>query len=54
MSNTQENPTYRNKESEEQAIDIRSLVYIFLNRWYFFLICVFIAVALGWLTPLQS
>ena len=60
MSNTQENPTYRTQDkTEEQSIDIRSLVYIFLNRWYFFLICVFIAVALGWVynflkTPLYQ
>ena len=60
MSNTQENPTYRTQDkTEEQSIDIRSLVYIFLNRWYFFLICVFIAVSLGWLynflkTPLYQ
>ena len=60
MNNTQENPTYRTQDKEEQSIDIRSLVYIFLNRcWYFFLICVFIAVSLGWVynflkTPLYQ
>ena len=59
MSNTQENSNLRSQDKEEQSIDIRAIVYIFLNRWYFFLICVFIAVALGWVynhlkTPLYQ
>ena len=48
MSNTQENPTYRGQEKEEQSIDIKSLIYIFLNKWYLFLAFVIVAVAAAW------
>ena len=49
MSNTSENRNYRVQDKDEQSIDIKSLVYIFLNHWYLFLICVIIALGLGWL-----
>ena len=49
MSNTSENKTYQGQDKDDQSIDIKSLVYIFLNHWYLFLICVIIALGAGWL-----
>ena len=49
MSNPQETVTQRGTRKEEQSIDIKALIYIFLSRWYLFLISVIIAVGLGWL-----
>ena len=49
MSNTQENPTYRGHEKEEQSVDIKALIYIFLSKWYLFLACVIIAVGGAWI-----
>lgn len=48
-SNSSDNRNYRNQDKDDQSIDIKSLVYIFLNHWYLFLICVIIALGLGWL-----
>ena len=48
MSNAVESPKYRN-QNDDQSVDIKSLVYIFLNHWYLFLICAVIALGLGWL-----
>ena len=48
MSNTQENPNTRGQEKQEQSVDIKSLVYMFLNKWYLFLACAAIAVATAW------
>jgi len=49
MSNTTDNKNYRVQDKDEQTVDIKSLVYIFLNHWYLFLICVIVALAVGWL-----
>jgi len=49
MSNNSDNPNYRNQDKDDQSIDLKSLVYIFLNHWYLFLICVVIALGLGYL-----
>ena len=49
MSNLQETPSYRTREKDEQSIDIKSIVYIFLSHWYLFLICAAVALAAGWL-----
>ena len=49
MSNLQETPTYRNQDKDEQSIDIKGLVYIFLSHWYLFLIFVLVALGIGWL-----
>lgn len=48
MSNQTENPSYRTQGKEEQSIDIKALVYIFLSHWYLFLICAAIAIGIGW------
>ena len=48
MSNSQETPTYRGQEKEEQSVDIKALIYIFLSKWYLFLACVVIAVGVAW------
>ena len=48
MSNAVESPKNRN-QNDDQSIDIKSLVYIFLNYWYLFLISALIALGLGWL-----
>ena len=49
MSNSQENQAYRGQqEKEEQPIDIKALIYIFLSKWYLFLACVIVAIAIGW------
>ena len=49
MSNPSEKPQYRTQNNDEQSIDIKSLVYIFLNYWYLFLISALIALGCGWL-----
>ncbi|MBP5573158.1 MAG: polysaccharide biosynthesis tyrosine autokinase [Bacteroidales bacterium] len=49
MSNPSETPKYRTQNNDEQSIDIKSLVYIFLHYWYLFLISAAIAVGCGWL-----
>ena len=49
MSTTQETVTQRGTGKDEQSIDIKALVYIFLSRWYLFFISVVIALGLGWL-----
>ena len=49
MSNPSDSKNYRGQEKDDQSIDIKSLIYIFLNHWYLFLICVIIALGLGWL-----
>lgn len=49
MSNPQETATQRGAAKEEQSIDIKALVYIFLSHWYWFFISVVIALGLGWL-----
>ena len=42
------NNNYRSKqENDDQSIDIKGLVFIFLNHWYLFLISVVIALAIG-------
>ena len=48
MSNAVESQRNRN-QNDEQSIDLKSLVYIFLNHWYLFLICAAVAVGIGWL-----
>ena len=48
MSNSQDNPNYRGQEKEEQSIDIKALIYIFLSKWYLFLAFVILAVAVAW------
>lgn len=48
MSNASEHTKYRT-QNDDQSIDIKSLVYIFLNHWYLFLICALVALGLGWL-----
>lgn len=48
MSNSVESQRNRT-QNDDQSIDIKSLVYIFLNHWYLFLICAVVAVGLGWL-----
>ena len=49
MSNSTENKNYRPQDKDDQSFDLKSLVYIFLNHWYLFLICVVVALGLGWL-----
>ena len=49
MSNPSETPKYRTQNNDEQSIDIKSLVYIFLHYWYLFLISAAVAVGCGWL-----
>ena len=48
MSNPSDNKKYQGQDKDDQSIDIKSLVYIFLNHWYLFLICVVFALACGW------
>lgn len=48
MSNSVESQR-NHTQNDDQSIDIKSLVYIFLNHWYLFLICAVVAVGLGWL-----
>lgn len=37
------------RTNEEQGIDIKQLVYVFLNHWYLFAICVLVALIVGFL-----
>ena len=37
------------RTNEEQGIDIKQLVYVFLNHWYLFAICVLVALVAGFL-----
>ena len=37
------------QRNEEQAVDIKQLIYIFLSHWYLFAICVFVALVVGFL-----
>jgi len=37
------------RTNEEQSIDIKQLVYVFLNHWYLFAICVLVALIVGFL-----
>ena len=58
MSNIQDNQTIQDKK-EEQSVDIKALIYIFLNKWYLFFAFVVVALALGWVynyfkTPVYS
>lgn len=40
--------TYKSPQmGDEQSVDIKNLIYIFLNHWYLFLICVLVALAIG-------
>ena len=47
MSNT-ETKTPNGQEKEGSSIDIRALVYAFLNKWYLFLAFVVVAMAIAW------
>lgn len=49
MSTIQEKPVYKVQKDDDQAIDVKSLIYTCLNKWYLFVICVIIAVGAGWL-----
>ena len=50
MNNPSDNKNYRTQQDKDDAsIDFKSLVYIFLNHWYLFLICVIVALGIGWL-----
>jgi len=43
-----ETTNYRPQQSgEEQSVDIKQLIYICLSHWYLFAICVFVALAIG-------
>ena len=37
------------QRNEEQAVDIKQLIYIFLSHWYLFAICVLVALVVGFL-----
>jgi capsular exopolysaccharide synthesis family protein len=43
-----ETTNFRPQQSgEEQSVDIKQLIYICLSHWYLFVICVFVALAIG-------
>ena len=44
----QNETTYKSPQmNDEQSVDIKNLIYIFLNHWYLFLIFVLVALAIG-------
>lgn len=49
MSTIEEKPVYRVQKEDDQAIDIKSLIYTCLNKWYLFAIFVVVALGIGWL-----
>lgn len=38
-----------NHSNNEQGVDVKDLIFILLNNWYLFLICIFLALAVGFL-----
>ncbi len=48
MSNEKQT-SFSQRTNEEQGIDIKQLVYVFLNHWYLFAICVLVALIVGFL-----
>ena len=45
-----ETTSYKPQQSnEEQSVDIKQLIYVFLNHWYLFVICVVVALVVGFI-----